>query len=112
VERASPRRLILAGAAGIAVAYLFAMPFGFAPWTAIAGVPVPAGTLFAVGLVGMHAARARRRLHQTLRALVVALFFAYGLPLIVTPFAPAVRLVFYLVLAGAAVTLYEWTVPD
>jgi hypothetical protein len=112
MERASARRLILAGAAGVAVAYLFAMPFGLASWTAIGGVPVPAGTLFTAGLVAMHAARGRRRLHQTLRALVVALFFAYGLPLIVTPFAPAVRVVFYLVLCGAAVALYEWTVPE
>ena len=80
--------------------------------TALVGVALPVGTLFASGLVGLQALRAHRTLQQLLRPPVTALFFAFGFPLLLAPFPPDVRYVFYLVMIGATVALYEWNMPD
>jgi uncharacterized membrane protein YczE len=93
------------------LAYLFDMPLTWQSGVTIGGFPFPAGTVFVLGVVAIHAVRSRRILQASVFPPVAALFFAIGLPLIVTPFAPLVRYVFFLVLIGAAVALYKWVMP-
>lgn len=87
------------------------MPFFPAASTSLAGVPLPVGTLLAVGMIGLPALCAHRLLQQGLRALVGALLFAYGLPLMLGPYPPGWRVVFYLGMTSVVLALYEWTVP-
>lgn len=49
----TPKRLVVAGVVGFFVAWLFGMPLLPTSSTALVGVPVPVGTLFAFGLVGL-----------------------------------------------------------
>jgi hypothetical protein len=109
--RPTPARLATAALIAAVLAYLFDMPLTWQSWVTIGGFPFPAGAVFVVGVVAIHAVRARRTLQVMLFPPVAALFFAIGLPLIVTPFAPLVRYVFFLVLIGSAVALYEWVMP-
>ena len=103
----SGKRLVLAGIGAMVLAYLFDMPLtGASP-----ELPIPTGMLFTAGTVAHQALRQHRALQQLLLPPVVALFFAFGLPLLLTPFAPGVRYVFYLVIAGSAVALFEWSMP-
>jgi hypothetical protein len=77
-----------------------------------AGLPFPAaGVAFALGMIGIQLVRSRRGLQQLLLPPVAALFFTFGLPLLLTPFAVHVRYVFFVVLIGAMVALYEWVTP-
>ena len=92
------------------VARLFDMPFLHGDSQA-GGIPLPSGTLFVLGVGAYWSLRRRRVIQQCLLPIVVALFFAEGMPLLLTPFAPTIRYVFYLVIAGSAVALYEWTMP-
>jgi hypothetical protein len=110
--RPTAARLVVAGVVGLFVAWLFGMPLLPNSSTALVGVALPVGTLFASGLVGLQALRARRTFQQLLRPPVAALFFAFGFPLLLAPFPPDVRYVFYLVMIGATVALYEWSMPD
>ena len=87
--------LTVVGLLAAGLAYLFDMPF-------------PTGPAFVALCVATRAARNRRRLQQTLRTVAAAVFFTYGPVTIVTAFAPAVRLVFFSVLVGSALALYEW----
>lgn len=93
------------------IAWLLGMPFFPIAATSLAGVPLPPGTLFALGMVGLPALRAHRLLQQCLRALVSAVFFAYGLPLILAPYPAGWRFVFCLAMTGVVLALYEWAVP-
>jgi hypothetical protein len=96
------RRLVVAGATGLLLAHLFDMPF-------LPGGGTPAvGTLFVLGLVAIQALRRHSILQRLLGPPVAALFFAFGLPLILAPFAPHVRYVFFLLLIGGATAVYEW----
>jgi hypothetical protein len=101
-RRPTAGRIVTAAAAGLLLSYLFDMPVAH-------GHPLPVGTLFALGLVGIQALRGHHVLQQCLVPPVAALFFAFGLPLIMTPFAPHIRYVFFLVMISAAVALYEWS---
>ena len=87
--------LAVVGVLAASLARLFDMGFAF-------------GALFAAGCVATRAARNHRRVQQTLRPLTVALFLTYGPVTIATPFPPSWRFVFYGVIAGSAVCLYEW----
>jgi len=100
-RKPTAKRLVVAAAAGVLLSYLGAMPF-------VLGHPVPVGTLFTVGLVGLQALRRHYILQRLLAVPVVALFFAFGFPLLLTPFPAEVRYVFFLVMIGAAVAIYEW----
>jgi hypothetical protein len=75
------------------------------------GIPVPSGALLVLGAAAYWSVRRWRVIQQCLLTLVASLFFAEGLPLLLTPFAPTIRYVFYLVVIGSAVALYEWTKP-
>lgn len=76
------------------------------------GLPFPSGALLVVLSTGHQLLRGRWRLQQLVFVASATLFFAEGLPLLVTPFAPVIRLVFYGVLIGSAVVLYEWGTPS
>ena len=64
--------------------------------------------VFVLGVVATYALRPYRKAQCVLGTAVAATFFAYGLPLIVTPFAVHIRFVFYAVIVGSTVALYEW----
>ena len=100
-RRPTAKRLVVAAAAGLLLSYLFDMPF-------VLGHPLPVGTLFTLGLVGIQALRRHYILQRLLAPPVVALFFAFGFPLILAPFPAEVRYVFFLVMIGAAAAIYEW----
>ena len=110
--RPTPTRLIVGGVSGGLIAWLFGMPFFPSTSTSFAGVPLPVGTLFAIGMIGLPGLSTRRALQQCLRAVVAALFFAYGFPMFVAPFPPELRVVFYLGMSSTVLALYEWAVPD
>lgn len=101
VRKPTAKRLVAAAAVGVLLSCLGAMPF-------VLGHPLPVGTLFTLGLVGIQALRRHYILQRLLAPPVVALFFAFGFPLILAPFPAEVRYVFFLVMIGAAVVLYEW----
>ena len=90
----------------VAVALLAAAPalaFGMTPSTTL---------LFVACSVATRAARSRRRLQQALRVAAATVFFSFAELTFVVAFPPAVRLVFFGVLIGAVVLLYEWGVPN
>jgi hypothetical protein len=92
------------------VARLFDMPFLHGDAQA-GGIPVPSGTVFVVGVAAYWSVRRWRVIQQCLLPLVASLFFAEGLPLLLTPFAPTIRYVFFFVVVGSTVSLYEWIRP-
>jgi hypothetical protein len=100
-RKPTAQRLVVAAAAGVLLSYLGAMPF-------VLGHPLPVGTLFTLGLVGIQALRRHYVLQRLLAPPVAALFFAFGFPLLLTPFPTEVRYAFFLVMIGAAVAIYEW----
>jgi hypothetical protein len=101
---------VVAAVVAAIVAALFKMPFVGDRATEIDGVPFPAGAVFVIGTVAIQGARRRRTLQQFMLPFVSAVFFAFGAPLLLTPFAPAARLGFFLAFIGAVVALYEWAV--
>jgi hypothetical protein len=107
----TPLRIAGGGAAGLLVAMVLGMPLFPSATTPLAGVPLPVGALFTVGMVGLPLLRPHRLLQQSLRAFVSALLFAYGLPLLAAPFPPDWRFVFYLSMTSVVLALYEWSVP-
>lgn len=111
LSRPTLPRLIAGGVGGALIAFVFGMPFFPSPSTPLAGVPTPVGALFALGTIALPALRSHRLLQQLLRAVVVALFLAYGLPLLAAPFPADWRFVFFLAMTGTVLALYEWTVP-
>jgi hypothetical protein len=92
------------------IARLFDMPF-FHGDAQSGGIPLPSGTMFVLGVAAYWSLRRWRVIQQCLLPLVASLFFAEGLPLLLTPFAPTIRYAFFLVLVGSAVALYEWAKP-
>jgi len=100
-RKPTAKRLVVAAVAGVVLSYLGAMPF-------VLGHPLPVGTLFTLGLVAVQALRRHYVLQRLLAVPVVALFFAFGFPLLLTPFPAEVRYVFFSVMVGAAVAIYEW----
>jgi hypothetical protein len=93
--RPTPVRLVGAFAAGVLLSYLFDIWF---PWN----------VLYVAGAVASQATRGRRRLQLTVGVATTALFFTFGCPLMFAAFAPPVRYVFFGVIAGSAVALFEW----
>jgi hypothetical protein len=108
-----PTRLAVSVAflASVAAAYLFDMPFLHGDRQA-GGLPIPSGLLLVILSTAHQLLRGRWTLQQMFFVASATLFFAEGLPLIVTPFAPVIRLVFYGALIGSAVALYEWGMPS
>ena len=104
-------RVAAGGLGGVAIAWLLGMPFFPSPSTPLAGVAMPVGTFFALGMIALPLLRAHRLLQQLVRTIVSALFFAYGLPLLSAPLPADWRFVFFLAMTGAVVFLYEWAVP-
>jgi hypothetical protein len=96
--------------ASVFAAYLTDMPFTHGDHQA-GGLPFPSGLLLVALSTAHQFLRGRRGLQQVALPAALALFFAEGLPLLVTPFAPWIRLVFYGVIIGSAVALYEWASP-
>jgi len=88
--------LAVVGLLGAALAYLFDTGLEY-------------GALFAAGCAATRAARNHRRIRRTLGPLTAALFFAFGMPTVVSPYPPTVRYVFFAVLIGSAVALYAWS---
>jgi hypothetical protein len=106
----STLRIIAVAFAAVLIARVFDMPFLHGDAQA-GGIPVPSGTLFAFGVAAHRSLRRWRVFQQCLLPLVASLFFAEGLPLLLTPFAPTIRYVFFLVVIGSTVALYEWAKP-
>lgn len=67
--------------------------------------------VFVLGVAETYALRPYRKAQCVLGTAVAATFFTYGLPLILTPFALHIRFVFYAVIVGSTVALYEWLMP-
>jgi hypothetical protein len=68
--------------------------------------------LFAAACVATRAAWSRRRLQQTLRVAAATIYLSFAELTFTVAFPPLARIVFYGVLVGAIVALYEWSVPN
>ena len=95
------------GLIGLAVVAVLAVP---PAW--LFGMGFGTTTLFVLGCVATRAARNHRLLQQTLRVAAATVYCSFAELTFTVAFPPAVRLVFYGVLIGTIVALYEWAVPD
>ena len=97
-EPASLRSLAAVALLAAAPAWLFGLPFA-------------AAALWVIAAVATRAARNHRRLQQTLRVAAATVFLSFAELTFTVAFPPVVRLVFYGVLVGAVILLYEWSMP-
>jgi hypothetical protein len=95
------------GLLGLAVVAALAVP---PAW--LFGMGRGTTALFVVGCVATRAAKNHRWLQQTLRVAAATIYFSYAELTFTVAFPPIVRLVFYGVIIGAVVALYEWAVPN
>jgi hypothetical protein len=108
---ASVMRLAASGIVGGAVSAVLGMPILPSSATQLAGIPLPAGSLFVAGMIALPALRSHRALQQCLRTVVCTILFAYGTPLVLAQYPPGVRVLLSLGMSGTVIALYEWTVP-
>jgi hypothetical protein len=68
---------------------------------------MPATALFAAACVATRAARNRRRVQQALRVAAITVFLSFAQLTIINAFPPAWRIVFWGLIAAAAMWFYE-----
>jgi hypothetical protein len=75
-------------------------------------LPPVSGKLLVAGVAVLQPLRPWRRIRQAVRSVAIGVFFACGAPLLLATYPLGFRLLVFIGVAGAAIAMYEWAVPD